>query len=219
MLDALKKWFQKPTSTLASSDTHTLDSLGADDIIQLGACSNPDLSFETFQIVSIHTYDFEREVYPQFTLKNGRGKIFYAHFQMNRDEKIFAISKRLTREVVGTLFDLSTFSGIFEQTQFNLKTNPKLPEFIRPWVTDHYYKSIDCRKGYVHFGDYRDYSLPKDLSRSRGLDYYVLSSAHDSHGIIAEVFDHGRTEIYATTYLPLSIITKMAPKGTISSPT
>lgn len=212
MFDFIKKALTGViTPPVAARVLEKPEDLEIGDIITFRFLPQATLSGKNFQVTAIHTLDFKQGEFTHFTLQGENSQPIDLTWHENEGEILLAIRQKITRETVDTLFGLEAFSAIFEEESFvNLARYGKVAD-LEGWLADNYYKSIDCRKGYLHAGDYREHELPHFEDESEGLDYYLLLDKTEAFGVEVEVYNDGESDVYIMLYCPLSVIESMWP--------
>lgn len=198
-------------SSSVERNLQTPDDLQIGDIITFRFLPQATLSNKNFQVSAINTTDFKQGSSTIFTLKGESSQPFYLALCNHQGEKLLSIRQKINRKTVDQLFGLEAFSVVFEEGEYPELVLMQTPENLKKWVAEGYYKTIDCRKGYCHAGDYRNRPLPSFEDESTGFDYYRLLDKTENFGVEVEVYGDGESEVYITLYHPLSIIESMWP--------
>jgi hypothetical protein len=185
------------------------EALQIGDMLKFQFMAQTELSGKQFQVVAITTYDFEHENYPQFALKGAKEELVFLSVHEEDGRSYLAISQKISRDAVDSIFTLDAFADVFEEGAVTLdaKNYPPLQE----WLGKSYYKAIDCRRGYRHIGDYRNQPLPEFEDDSEGIDYYVLRDSTEKCAVEIAIGDSDDSDVYVTIYQPLSVIAEMWP--------
>ena len=89
------------------------------DIIKFAFLPQDDLTNQRFEVIEVNTYDFEDEMTTSFSLKGESGNIIWLSAQNEDGEEYLAVSKKLTRGQVTTLFDADAFAEVFRRRSRN----------------------------------------------------------------------------------------------------
>ena len=212
MFDFIKKALMGSiTPPAAARVLEKPEDLEIGDIITFRFLPQATLSGKNFQVTAIHTLDFKQGEFTHFTLQGENSQPIDLTWHENDGEILLAIRQKIKRETVDTLFGLEAFSAIFEEGNFIDLARQGTVAGLEGWLADNYHKSIDCRKGYLHAGDYRGRELLRFEDESEGLDYYLLVDKTEAFGVEVEVYNDGESEAYITVYCPCSIIESMWP--------
>jgi len=181
------------------------------DIVKFAFLPQDDLTNQRYEVIEVNTYDFEDEMTTSFSLKGESGNIVWLSAVNEDGEEYLAVSKKLTRGQVTTLFDADAFAEVFEEGAGTQLDRIETPEGFEEWTANHYTEIEDCSHGYYHKGDYRNTELPKYEDESESLEFYLLEDDDEDYAVEIEVYKGGDTEVYAVVYLELSAIDELMP--------
>jgi hypothetical protein len=199
------------TAPTSSRKLETPDDLQIGDIITFRFLPQAALSGKSFQVHAINTADFKQGRFTVFMLQGESNQPLYLTECVNGEESYLSLRQKVNRAIVDKVFGLEQFSSIFEEGYGEALKAVAAPEQLEGWLAEEYYKSIDCRKGYRHEGDYRNRVLPRYEDESEGFDYYLLLDKSEAFGVEVEVYNEGESDVYIALYQPLSIIESMWP--------
>ncbi|MFQ5535406.1 MAG: hypothetical protein ACE5EM_11360 [Sphingomonadales bacterium] len=181
------------------------------DIVKFGFVAQADLSNSRFEVTAINTYDWRDGTDTVFILKGERGNIVWVQVVEEDGDEHLAISRKMTRAQVETLFDPEAFATVFEEGAGTELDARAVPDGFENWTAARYAEMEDCTPGYYHEGDYRARELPKYEDEATGLDYYLLIDDSEQFAIEIEVYTAGDTEVSATIYLEPNVIDELWP--------
>lgn len=172
-----------------------LNSLKVGANIKLLDLPQSNLNNKEFTVYNVSAYKFKNACNTTFGITGDNNEKFLLTDISDEviDTKL-AISLLIHKEELGTIFDLEEFALIFSNSKhFDIHTigsNTTLDNWLEPKYT----KDFDYVRGEHTCG-----------GRTTNFHYYTISAKNSSVDI--EVFDHGETLFYITTYLPYSSIT------------
>ncbi|TPH18578.1 hypothetical protein [Litorilituus lipolyticus] len=167
---------------------------------------------QQFQVKAINSYEFEHTVQTEWQLLGTNSvEIFLSLDVEDTTELKFSI--KISHEDVETLFDLDSFSEIFDepgQAFLDRKVDNALTSH---WSSEQYQQSTFAKVGYFHRKDHRSENLSSYEGKDSGeqFEQYVLYNKDQSKGIDIEVWDDGDTEVCLTLFRPLTDIIDMYP--------
>jgi len=183
------------------------------DILKFGFMAAVGVSNGEFAVKAINTYDTTPGQKPKtvFTLEGVEGEFFLAVLAQRRRE-ILEIGRRIFPDDVEVIFDIDAFGAVLSPgsgTQHILNRHNE-PERLMGWTAAVYYQEAGI-EGYFYSGDYRGNALPESGEGYTAFDHYLLVSPDRSHGLQAEVYDGGRTEVTLLCYVPVGKVEEMWP--------
>ena len=198
------------------SETRHLDhprDLQLGDVLKFGFMPAIDVSNGEFAVKVINTYDIAAGQKPKtvFSLEGVPGDFFLAVLEQ-RGQEVIEIGRKVFPDDVEAIFDIHAFGAVLSSeggTQHILNRHNE-PQGLMGWTAPSYYQEAGV-EGYFHAGDYRNKALSESVDGYTAFDYYLLVSPDRSHGIQAEVYDGGRTEVTLLCYLPVGKIEEMWP--------
>ncbi len=183
------------------------------DVLKFGFMPAVDVSNGEFVIKAINTYDTAAGQKPKtvFSLEGVAGEFSLAVLKQ-RGRETLEIGRKVFPNDVEAIFDIEAFGAVLSLeggTQHILNRHNE-PQGLMGWTASVYYQEAGV-EGYFHAGDYREKALSESVDGYTAFDYYLLVSPDRSHGIQAEVYDGGRTEVTLQCYLPVSKVEEMWP--------
>lgn len=184
------------------------------DIIKFKFMPQADLSNKQFQVIGINTYDFEDRHQTEFTLSGEAGDDIHMIVDESDDAPVLTFSIKVDRSLVGRIFDIDEFAGIFDgdgHAVLKCHLDQNVPDPLSGWMAKLYRQEVQAEDGYYHKGDYRGRSLPEGEEEGDSLEYYRLVSDDREYLVEAEVYEGGETDVLITIRRPLSDIEEMWP--------
>ncbi|WP_133408022.1 hypothetical protein [Parashewanella tropica] len=170
----------------------------------------PHLRGQQLKVESINTYEYERSKQTEWHLKGTGNHNLY--LTIDKDEEAYlAFSLKITRSEVEQLFDLDTFSEIFEESsQAVIEVNSEHQcDDLSQWLGQTYRRIKYAQQGFFHDKDYRNQQTPSD--RGDEFENYFLIDDEEAHAIDIEVYDGGETDVSLILYRPISDIRQYWP--------
>jgi Holliday junction resolvase len=170
------------------------------------------LRSQQFQIKAINSYEFENNIQTEWALLGANNHELFLSLEID-DTTELKISLKIEHEDVESLFDLESFSEIFEQPgNAFLEMKADTDKTIN-WTCNQYQQSIFAKVGFFHRKDHRTQALSAYEGKDSGeqFELYRLYNKDQSKGIDIEVWQDGDTEVCLTLYRPLSDIIDMYP--------
>ena len=167
---------------------------------------------QQFQVKAINSYEFEHTVQTEWQLLGTNSvEIFLSLEAEDTTELKFSI--KISHEDVETLFDLDSFSEIFDEPGQAFLDRKADNELTSHWSSEQYQQSTFAKVGYFHRKDHRSENLSSYEGKDSGeqFEQYVLYNKDQSKGIDIEVWDDGDTEVCLTLFRPLTDIIDMYP--------
>jgi hypothetical protein len=167
---------------------------------------------QQFQVKAINSYEFEHNVQTEWALLGTDNLELFLSLEID-DITELKISLKIEHEDVETLFDLDSFSEVFEQPG-NAFLNRKADTVkTSDWTCEQYQQSVYAQVGFFHRKDHRIESLSPYEGKESGeqFELYRLYNKDQSKGIDIEVWQDGDTEVCLTLYRPVSDIIDMYP--------
>lgn len=212
MKNLFKSVFSKEEKKEARQLHHPRD-LDTGDILKFQYLPQSEISNQQFEIESVNTYDFEDRKLTEFALKGDVQSGIFLTVDENDDEAFLSIARKIPRTDVETLFDLDTFSELFDNDEHTILKRLNEPNNLENWTAPQYRQEIFAEGGYFHKGDYRQRAIPESEDSGDEFEYYLAIDDTRSYTIEAEVYDDGETEIIVTIRRPITDIEDMWPSA------
>ena len=206
MLEAITD-FWKPAKKIQSQEQVRPENIIVGSTIGFGFVPQASLSGQRLQVTAINTYQFGAEALTSMVLSKSEAEAPVASviFAESDGEHYLAISRRITGEERGKLFDAEALSSILENPEVShLPCKESAPEY-KGWLVASYKREIQGMKGRIFRGDFRRKSLP-DANAAQEFNYMLLVSDSNEQAIEIEKYTDGRVEVYATVYRRMSDI-------------
>ena len=210
MTGLFKSFFNSDEKKHTRNLEHPRD-LDKGDIIKFHFMPQTELSNKQFQVSDVNTYDFEDRKLTEFTLKGESSSLIFLTVDETDDEPFLSFSRKVTRNIVESMFDMDEFADIFDSEEATTLHRKNEPPELENWTTDTYIQEVFAEVGYYHKGDYRNKPVPDDENAGDDFEYYMLIGNKRQFLIEAEVYDGGETDIIVTIRRPLSDIEEMYP--------
>jgi len=212
MKNLFKSVFSKEEKKEARQLHHPRD-LDVGDILKFQYLPQSEISNQQFEVESVNTYDFEDRKLTEFALKGDvQGGIFLTVDETD-DEAFLSIARKIPRADVEILFDLDTFSELFDNDEHTLLNRLNEPNNLENWTVKQYRQEIFAEGGYFHKGDYRQRAIPESEDSGDEFEYYLAIDDTRNYTIEAEVYDDGETEVIVTIRRPITDIEDMWPSA------
>lgn len=167
---------------------------------------------QQFQVKAINSYEFENNIETEWALQGSDNLELFLSLEID-DITELKISLKIEHEDVETLFDLESFSEIFEQPGNAFLDKKTDTAKTTHWTCEQYKQSVYAQVGFFHRKDHRTETLSAYEGKDSGeqFELYRLYNKDQSKGIDIEVWQDGDTEVCLTLYRPLSDIVDMYP--------
>lgn len=182
------------------------DMITLDDSFALPAA----LRGQSLQVTAISTYEYEHSKQFEWALQGSNSLQLFLSID-DDDQPQLVFSLKLTRADVGELFDLDQFSSLFDEPGQAVLDRKTASEAFEQWSATSYRQCEFAQVGYFHRSDYRTQSIGSQ--QGDAFERYGAISDDERHGIEAEVYQDGETEVMLTLYRPISDIREYWPKG------
>jgi hypothetical protein len=193
--------------------THVNQLLVGDIILLTDSFALPEtLRNQQLQVTAVNSYEYEQETQTEWTLQGNNDLLLFLTLDVD-DTTELKFALKIEHEDVETLFDLDSFSQIFDepgqaflekQTDNNLTTS---------WTSEQYQQNVFAKVGYFHRKDHRSENLSAYEGKDSGeqFELYTLYNEDQSKGIDIEVWQDSDTDVFLTIFRPLTDIVDMYP--------
>lgn len=200
---------KKPLSTRTLTKPHELQ---VNDILTFGDsfALPPAIRKQQLEVIKCDTIEFKHQHFAQLIAQGSGEQLVYVSFPDN-PQKLIKISLLLTRADVEELFDLDTFSEIFEEPG-NVRLTPLNQEHdYADLVADEYIQQDFMTTGYKHTKDYRGQKPPQhnEVEHGREFEYYSLEGAQGKRFVEIYIFENGDTDVYLSCLRPANDIAEL----------
>jgi hypothetical protein len=167
---------------------------------------------QQFQVKAINSYEFENNIQTEWALLGTDDLELFLSLEID-DITELKISLKIEHEDVETLFDLASFSEIFDEPGNAFLDKKADTAKTTHWTCEQYQQSVYAQVGFFHRKDHRTETLSAYEGKDSGeqFELYRLYNKDQSKGIDIEVWQDGDTEVCLTLYRPLSDIIDMYP--------
>ncbi|MEW6990892.1 hypothetical protein AADZ91_09405 [Colwelliaceae bacterium 6441] len=207
----LKRIFKKEENARQIKKVNDL--LVGDIIVLTDSFALPEkLRSQQFQVTAVNSYEFEHRVDTEWVLTGSDDTELF--LTLDIDDKIYLkFSLKIQHQDVESLFDLESFSTIFDEPGEAFLTRQTDSPLSDGWTSEEYQQSIFSSVGYFHRKDHRSESLSAYEGKDSGeqFELYQLLDKEQSRGIELEVWQDGDTDIFLTLYRPTTDIIDMFP--------
>jgi len=211
-MNFLKKIFNK-TANEPRKLTKVNQLLIGDIIVLTDSFALPEaLRGQEFQIKAVNSYEFENKVQTEWALVGANALEIFLSLEVD-DITELKLSLKIQHEDVESLFDLDSFSEVFDEPGQAFLDKQADSELTSMWTSEQYQQSVFAKVGYFHRKDHRSENLSSYEGKDSGeqFELYSLYNKDQSKGIDVEVWQDGDTEVCLTLFRPLSDIIDMYP--------
>ena len=202
---------EAPTRELTQPDDLVIgDMITLDDSFALP----PQLKGKQLKVEAVNTYEFERSRTTEWQLKGVDNQAIF--LTLDKDDEVYlAFSLKIARDKVEQLFDMDSFSDIFDEPgEAQLTVLDDQPfKALSQWLGKQYRQTTFAEFGYYH---------PKDLRKSQPSEYqgenhgepfesYQLIDDTENYAVEVEVYEGGETEVSLILYRPVTDIREYWP--------
>ena len=202
---------ETPTRQLTQPDDLIIgDMITLDDSFALP----PQLKGKQLKVEVVNTYEFELSRTTEWQLKGIDNQAIF--LTLDKDDEVYlAFSIKLTRDKVEQLFDMESFSELFEEPGEAQLTVIKEHPFkeLSQWLGQHYRQTTFAEFGYYHPKDYRNSRPSQDEAENQGepFESYQLIDDTENYAVEVEVYEGGDTEVSLILYRPVTDIREYWP--------
>jgi hypothetical protein len=207
-----KKIFNK-SSNESRKLTKVNQLLVGDIIVLTDSFALPEsLRGQEFQVKAVNSYEFEERVQTEWALTGTNALEIFLSLEVD-DITELKLSLKIQHEDVETLFDLDSFSEIFDEPGEAFLEKKADSQITPLWSSEQYQQSVFAKVGFFHRKDHRSEKLSAYEGKDSGeqFELYSLYNEDQSKGIDIEVWQDGDTEVCLTLFRPCSDIIDMYP--------
>ena len=167
---------------------------------------------QEFQVKAVNSYEFEEKVQTEWALIGTNALEIFLSLEVD-DITELKLSLKIQHEDVETLFDLDSFSEVFDEPGEAFLEKKADSNITALWSSEQYQQSVFAKVGFFHRKDHRSENLSAYEGKDSGeqFELYSLYNEDQSKGIDIEVWQDGDTEVCLTLFRPLSDIIDMYP--------
>ncbi len=165
---------------------------------------------QQLQVTAVNTYEYEQSTQSEWTLQGNNELLLFLSLDID-DTTELKFALKIEPEAVEALFDLDSFSEIFDepgQAFLDRKTDNNL---TMGWSSEQYQQNTFAKVGYFHRKDHRIDNISAYEGKDSGeqFELYALYNEDQSKGIDIEVWQDGDTDVFLTLFRPLTDIVDM----------
>lgn len=167
---------------------------------------------QEFQVKAVNSYEFEEKVQTEWALIGTNALEIFLSLEVD-DITELKLSLKIQHEDVETLFDLDSFSEVFDEPGKAFLEKKADSQITTLWSCEQYQQSVFAKVGFFHRKDHRSEKLSAYEGKDSGeqFELYCLYNEDQSKGIDVEVWQDGDTEVCLTLFRPCSDIIDMYP--------
>ena len=167
---------------------------------------------QEFQVKDVNSYEFEEKVQTEWALIGTNALEIFLSLEVD-DITELKLSLKIQHEDVETLFDLDSFSEVFDEPGKAVLEKKADSQITTLWSCEQYQQSVFAKVGFFHRKDHRSEQLSAYEGKDSGeqFELYCLYNEDQSKGIDVEVWQDGDTEVCLTLFRPCSDIIDMYP--------
>lgn len=207
----LKSIFNKDKKQEQRKLTHVNQLLVGDIIVLTDSFALPEtLRNQQLQVIAVNSYEYEHETQTEWTLQGNNDLLLFLTLDVDDTTELkFAI--KIEHEDVETLFDLDSFSQIFDEPGEAFLERQADNNITTSWSDQQYQQSVFAKVGYFHRKDHRSENLSAYEGKDSGeqFELYTLYNEDQSKGIDIEVWQDGDTDVFLILFRPLTDIIDM----------
>ncbi len=208
----LKKIFNKNKQEQRKL-THVNQLLVGDIILLTDSFALPEtLRNQQLQVTAVNSYEYEQETQTEWTLQGSNDLLLFLTLDVD-DTTELKFALKIEHEDVETLFDLDSFSQIFDEPGQAFLEKQADNNLTTSWTSEQYQQNVFAKVGYFHRKDHRSENLSAYEGKDSGeqFELYTLYNEDQSKGIDIEVWQDGDTDVFLTIFRPLTDIVDMYP--------
>ncbi|MBM7071289.1 hypothetical protein JQC92_04435 [Shewanella sp. 202IG2-18] len=172
------------------------------------------LKGKQLKVEAVNTYEYEHRRVTEWQLKGIDNQAIF--LTLDKDDEVYlALSIKVSRDKVEQLFDMESFSQIFEEpgeAELSVIENHPIKE-LSQWLGQHYRQTSFADFGYYHPKDYRKSRPSQSENENQGdpFESYQLMDDTESYALDIEVYEGGETEVSLVLYRPVTDIREYWP--------
>jgi len=193
--------------------THVNQLLMGDIIVLTDSFALPEtLRNQQLQVTAVNSYEYEQETQTEWTLQGSNDLLLFLTLDVD-DTTELKFALKIEHEDVETLFDLDSFSQIFDEPGQAFLEKQADNNLTTSWTSEQYQQNVFAKVGYFHRKDHRSENLSAYEGKDSGeqFELYALYNEDQSKGIDIEVWQDGDTDVFLTIFRPLTDIVDMYP--------
>lgn len=174
-----------------------------------------ELQGVTLTVTDVSAYKYSHGLVTEFQLTSPDGSTFTAMCENDGGTEYFTISKHLTDDEVGRVFNLDEFSKVFDEDggEFSLAANQTV-DGLAGWIGRSYKPSVRFGTAYYYDSDQRGAEISEyEGDGSEALQIHEFSGSPDDFSLSVEVELSGETGVYLGYSFSLDLIAEMWPNG------
>lgn len=173
----------------------------------------PSVQNEQFEVTGIGCYQYSGELNKELQLRSEDNKTIYLSVEEGDGSPMLAISYKISRSMVLSLFDEDQFAELWQE-DFPTLAVQTAPAELDGWLSNNYQQVTKEAEAYYYNRDCNreSASLFQD-DDSEELRYHECSAENDSYGLSVEVWEDGTTDVALVVYTPLEVIAEFWPKA------
>lgn len=165
---------------------------------------------QQLQVTAVNSYEYEQSTHSEWTLQGNNELLLFLTLEVD-DSTELKFALKIEHEEVETLFNLDSFSQIFDEPGEAFLERQADNNLTTSWSSEQYQQSVFAKVGYFHRKDHRSENLSAYEGKDSGeqFELYTLYNEDQSKGIDIEVWQDGDTDVFLTLYRPLTDIIDM----------
>lgn len=206
-----KNIFNKDNKQEQRKLTHVNQLLVGDIIVLTDSFALPEtLRNQQLQVTAVNSYEYEQETQTEWTLQGTNDLLLFLTLDVD-DSTELKFALKIEHEDVETLFDLDSFSQVFDEPGNAFLERQADNNLTTSWSSEQYQQSVFAKVGFFHRKDHRSENLSVYEGKDSGeqFELYTLYNEDQSKGVDIEVWQDGDTEVFLTLFRPLTDIIDM----------
>lgn len=165
---------------------------------------------QQLQVTAVNSYEYEHNTQSEWTLQGSNELLLFLSLDVD-DVTELKFGLKIEHEDVETLFDLDSFSAIFDEPGEAFLDRKADNNLTTSWSSEQYQQSTFAKVGFFHRKDHRSENISAYEGKDSGeqFELYSLYNEDQSKGIDIEVWQDGDTEVFLTLFRPLTDIIDM----------
>jgi len=165
---------------------------------------------QQLQVTAVSSYEYENSTQSEWTLQGNDELLIFLSLDVD-DSTELKFSLKIEHDDVESLFDLESFSEIFDEPGQAFLDRKSDNDLTTSWSSEQYQQSVFAKVGYFHRKDHRSENLSAYEGKDSGeqFELYSLYNEDQSKGLDIEVWQDGDTDVSLTLFRPLSDIIDM----------
>ncbi len=173
-----------------------------------------EIQGQQFEVTDIAGYYYSDGIVPEVTLRNADNETYFLSPDDNDGDPQLLLSRKLSRDQVGQIFDADEFAKLFDDDDFPCLKVQTVPPELDGWLNNDYQQEEKFVEAY-YYEKNCIIDPPNDFDDDDGdeLRYHECEAADDDYYLTVEIWDDGSTDVIIGISLPEDVVENYWPKN------